>query len=67
MAGERDLERLLATMEPELQPGRLFATVAATCSPRREPRCNVVAGGYHDHPSVPYEQGADAAELLAAS
>jgi uncharacterized protein len=29
MAGERDLERLLATMEPELQPGRyVFTTVA---------------------------------------
>jgi uncharacterized protein len=29
MAGERDLDRLLATMEPELQPGRfVFTTVA---------------------------------------
>jgi hypothetical protein len=28
MAGERDLDRLLATMEPELQPGRyVFTTV----------------------------------------
>jgi len=126
MAGERDLERLLATMEPELQPGRyVFTTVAEVpvdCDPvvlvreaegttlvvgqaeadglglpydyvtamislrahsaldavgltaavaavlaEAEMSCNVVAGYYHDHLFVPYERGAEAVGLLAAS